>query len=71
MNIDPKHPIWPLIRLAVMLGFLTAILFFTAHKFDATELKTIIGMFLAGAAAEGLPGMVSKFTGGNKDNCDQ
>lgn len=68
---DPKHPIWPLLRITVMLVFLTIILYFTAHNFDATELKTIIGMFLAGAAAEGLPAMISKVTGGgNKGNCD-
>ena len=49
-----------------MLGFLTAILYITAKDFDATELRTIIGMFLAGAAAEGVPAMLSKFTGGHK-----
>ena len=70
MNIDPRHPVWPLLRITVMLAFLTLILYITAHNFDATELRTIIGMFLAGAAAEGVPAMLSKFTGGNKGSCD-
>ncbi len=60
-----QHPVWPIIRLTVMLFFLTAILYLTAHQFDQTELKTIIGMFMAGAVAEGLPGMVGMFRSNN------
>ncbi len=60
-----NHPAWPIIRLTVMLGFLTVILYLTAHKFDRTELQTIIGMFMAGAAAEGLPGFLKRMVGNN------
>ena len=66
-----NHPAWPIIRLAVVLAFLTVILYLTAHKFDNTEIRTIIGMFLAGAAAEGLPGLVGRFTGGGKKDCGE
>lgn len=59
---DPKHPIWPILRLAVMMSALTAVLYFTAQHFDETELRTLIGMFLAGSLAEGLPALIGRFT---------
>ena len=61
MMNSSNHPVWPIIRLGVMLGFLTLILYLTAHQFDQTELKTIIAMFVGGAAAEGLPGLAARF----------
>lgn len=50
----PTHPIWSAIRLIVVMAALVIILYLNATSFDVTELKTIIGMFLVAASAEGL-----------------
>ena len=50
---DPKHPIWSIVRLTVMMTALTTILYLTASKFDATELRTIVMTFVAGLGIEG------------------
>ena len=46
------HPIWNIVRLIVMMTALTMILWLTASKFDSTEVKTIIGMFVASSGVE-------------------
>jgi len=38
---DPLHPIWSLIRLALVLVFLWAVLLANASTFDETELKVL------------------------------
>lgn len=53
-----SHPIWNLIRLSVVMIALTAILWFTASKFDQTEIQTIITMFIAAAGVEGVTATV-------------
>lgn len=60
---DKNHPIWPLLRLVVMMASLTALLWLNASHFDATEVKTIIGMLIANVAAEGVPGLFRKGEG--------
>ena len=51
---EPDHPIWPILRLAVIFGGLTALLYVNASSFDATELKSVgefaalLGAFEAG-----------------------
>lgn len=52
---SPGHPLWAFLRTAVLMLALTGVLFFTASKFDATEIRTIVIMFLVAAGAEGLP----------------
>lgn len=56
------HPIWPLLRLVVMVSALTAVLWMNASEFDNTELQTIIGMFLIGGATEGVSAIAGIFT---------
>jgi len=60
---DPKHPIWPLARLVVMVVALTVVLSITASQFDQTELITIMTMFLFGASSEGLTQFVQRRLG--------
>jgi len=40
---NPKHPAWPCIRLAIIMGGMTVMLWVTASSFDATELQAIGG----------------------------
>lgn len=47
---DPTHPVWSLLRVAVMTIALVAVLKFTASKFD--EIITVCSMFLVGAGGE-------------------
>lgn len=49
---DPKHPVWPLARLAVQLAGATVMLWLFASSFDATELKALAGILGSGAVAE-------------------
>lgn len=61
MNIpQPAHPVWSILRLAVVMAALTAILFVTANKFDDTEIRTIIYVFLFAAGVEGVPQVAGK-----------
>lgn len=50
---NPAHPIWGILRLAILMLVLTAILYFNASDFDATEIKTLTQYFLAAASLEG------------------
>lgn len=43
---DPKHPIWEILRLAVLSSVLLAVLWRNASNFDATEWKAF-GEFVA------------------------
>ena len=51
---DPKHPIWPIIRLAVFMVALVVILWLNASHFDITELRTILAMFFVAAGGESI-----------------
>jgi hypothetical protein len=51
---DAKHPIWAIIRTAVVLTALAVTLYVTAEHFDETETRTITTMFIALLGAEGL-----------------
>lgn len=48
------------IRLAIVMSALTAILYITASQFDETEVKTIIYTFCAVAGAESLGGYLAR-----------
>jgi hypothetical protein len=50
---SPSHPIWSILRLCILMCVLTAILFFNASDFDATEIKTLTQYFMAAASLEG------------------
>ena len=59
--LAPKdHPVWPIIRTAVVLLALTIILWMNASHFDDTEIRTLVGMFFALLGAEGITNAVSK-----------
>jgi len=51
---NADHPIWPIVRMALILGTLVVVLWMNASHFDETEIKTILTMFLALLGAEGL-----------------
>lgn len=50
---DPKHPLWPLVRLSILMLTLVLVLWLQASNFDQTEIKAIILIFLAAAGVEG------------------
>lgn len=59
---DANHPLWALARLAIMMLALTAVLYVTAAKFDETEMKTIVYVFLFAAGVEGVPQVIGRMT---------
>ena len=66
MNYGPTHPVWQLIRLAILMLTLSFVLWLNASNFDETEIKTIIWVFMAAAGVEGL----SRFTIRKENNDD-
>lgn len=64
MISSPKHPVWGIARLLIVMTALVVTLWLNASHFDETELKTIITMFIIAASAEGATGFISQF--GNK-----
>ena len=71
INSD-NHPIWPLLRLVVILGFLTLVLYLNASEFDETELKVIGWMFMGFLGREFIPSVAKKvkdtFSGEHKSD---
>ena len=59
---DPKHPIWAIIRTAIMLFALVVVLWLNASHFDDTEISTIVAMFLPAIGAETATKMRAKST---------
>jgi len=51
---NASHPIWSLLRLTIFMIALVVTLLLNANNFDATEIKTIITMFVVAAGAEGV-----------------
>jgi hypothetical protein len=49
---DPRHPIWPLARIVVIMAGTAGILAVTASSFDATELRAIGGSGLVALVAQ-------------------
>ena len=55
-----NHPGWAILRLIVVMVTLVTVLCLTASRFDDTELKTILAMFMAVAGAEGITSVLAK-----------
>lgn len=64
---DAGHPIWPILRLAVLMLALVGVLWATANDFDETEEETIIWMFLAAGGIEGISKIFTTYRGGRQD----
>lgn len=64
---EASHPIWSLLRLLIFMVALVATLWLNASKFDATELKTIITMFIVAGGAEWAPQLIRGLTGKKDD----
>ena len=64
---NPGHPIWGLLRLAILMLVLTLILYFNASDFDATEIRALTQYFLAAASLEGGVAVVKSMIGKNKE----
>lgn len=60
---DSKHPIWPIIRIAVVMGALVVILMLTAQHFDETEIETLVYAFATIAGIEGVVNVVNRMSG--------
>lgn len=65
---DPKHPIWPLLRVAVTLLALTVILYLGAEHFDISEIRTIIAMLIGSLGIEGATALLTKNTTHGNEN---
>lgn len=52
--MEAEHPVWSILRLFILMLSLVTILYLTASKFDGTEIRTILYMFLATAGTEGI-----------------
>ena len=46
MEINGKHPVWGIIRLAVIFAGLTLFLWLNSTSFDKTEITTILELLL-------------------------
>lgn len=46
------HPVWPIVRLLVLFFGLMGILYVNATKFDANELRILIGFVIFSGVAE-------------------
>lgn len=57
------HPIWALIRLTILMVTMTILLWINASNFDSTEIKSIVGVFMAAAAGEGVLARLTKREG--------
>ena len=50
---NPQHPIWSILKLTVLMAAMCLVLYLEATVFDATELRSIVYIFLVAAGAEG------------------
>jgi len=50
---DPSHPIWPLLRFAIVAIVITTVLFVNASDFDETEAKAITAFLSLYGVSEG------------------
>ena len=50
---NASHPIWSLLRLVIYMIALVTTLLLNANNFDATEIKTIVTMFVVASGVEG------------------
>jgi len=57
---DPKHPIWSILRLVVLMVAMCVTLWSNASNFDVTELRSIITMFFVAASSEAVVGVLTK-----------
>lgn len=57
---DPKHPIWSILRSAVVMGGACLMLSITATQFDSGELKAVGGVGLASVAYDVMKKLVLK-----------
>ena len=57
---DPRHPIWSVIRTAVIMGGACVMLSITATSFDSGELKAVGGVGLASVAFDLVKRMIAK-----------
>ncbi|ANS03317.1 hypothetical protein [uncultured Mediterranean phage uvDeep-CGR2-KM19-C37] len=49
---DPTHPMWPIVRLTVLMATLVTVLWMNAASFDGNEIATLVATFVAAASVE-------------------
>ena len=49
---NPNHPVWPLLRITVLMSSLTVILYVNASNFDFTEVRSLCEVFLIASGVE-------------------
>ena len=64
---NANHPIWMLVRLTIVMTTLVVVLMLTASKFDESELRTILTMFIALAGLEGAGAIWFRSVNKNED----
>jgi hypothetical protein len=60
---NPSHPVWSLLRLLIFMAALVVTLWMNATSFDATEIRTIITMFVVASGAEWAPQVMQSIRG--------
>lgn len=59
---ESAHPIWSIIRLAVIMVAMCFVLYLNASKFDETEIRSIVTVFFVAAGSEA----ITRAIGGRK-----
>lgn len=57
---NPRHPIWPILRTAVVMAGACAMLSITATQFDGGELKAVGGVGAASLAFDVIKRLIAK-----------
>lgn len=55
-----EHPIWPIIRIAVVMISVTILLWASASNFDKTEIRVILALIPVLAGTEGVKKLLGK-----------
>ena len=50
---DHNHPIWPIVRLSILMLSMSFVLWLLSSNFDKTEIRSIILIFVTAASTEG------------------
>lgn len=49
---DANHPIWPVIRMAILMSTLITVLWLQASSFDSNEIITLVAAFVTAGTLE-------------------
>jgi len=65
---DPDHPVWKIVKLLVLLGFMIFLSYVNASNFDQTEWTFITQMIVIMFGAEGLQEIIKTWKKKNEQD---